>query len=109
MICRICGTTSDKTKDWRPACNKYGGDVCGRCCLNCEDHVTWSGIWKCKHISAEQRKAAAAKRAQAAMNEELSRISKAYHRERRSRAKEFYIKQAKQRAKASAQQSGEFK
>lgn len=102
MICRICGTTSDITKDWRPSCSKHGGDVCGSCCLSCEDHIAWSGIWKCRHISDQQRKAAAVRRAEAAMNEELLRISAAYHKERRARAREFYIKQAKQRKRSSA-------
>ena len=102
MICRICGTTSAETRDWRPNCRKNGGDVCGSCCMHCPDHIAWSGIWKCGFISEEQRKANAAKRAEAAMNEELLRISSAYHKDRKARAREWYIKQArKKKSRAS--------
>lgn len=100
MVCRICGTTSEETKDWRPNCSKAGGDVCGSCCMNCEDHIAWSGIWRCAHITREQRIQASVRKAKAAENEELLRISQAYHRDRKARAREWYIKQAQLRKRS---------
>lgn len=97
MICRSCGATSAEVRDWRPNCRKTGGDVCGRCCMECPDHIAWSGIWKCNFITPERRRAAAVKKAKAAEHDEILRISKAYHKERKARVREWYIKQAQAR------------
>lgn len=101
MICRICGVTSSEKKDWRPNCPKHGGDVCGTCCMNCEQHVSWSGIWKCAYVTEQKRRAQAVASAKAKEHAEILRISEAYHRDRKARAREFYIKQAKLRKRSA--------
>lgn len=97
MICRICGITSSEKRDWRPNCPKHGGDVCGTCCMHCEQHVAWSGIWKCAYVTEHKRREQAVANAKAKEHAEILRISEAYHQDRKARAREYYIKQAKQR------------
>lgn len=97
MICQICGASSAEVRDWRPNCSKHDGDVCGRCCMECSNHVAWSGIWKCTFITSERRKAEAVRKAKAAERDEIMRISNAYHKERKAKAREWYIKQAQAR------------
>ena len=101
MICRICGTTSGQTRDWRPNCSKYGGDICGSCCMHCEDHISWSGIWRCRYVTDAKRREASVAKAKAKEQEEIQRISDAYHRDRKAKAKEFYIKQAARRKRGA--------
>lgn len=97
MICRICGTTSRQTRDWRPNCPKHGGDVCGSCCMSCEDHIAWSGIWRCAHVTDHRRREISVAKTKAAEQEEIQRISDAYHRDRKAKAREHYRKLAMQR------------
>ena len=106
MICRICGTTSGQTRDWRPNCPKHGGDVCGSCCMSCEDHISWSGIWRCAHITEQRRRELSVARAKAAEQEEIRRISDAYHRDRKAKAREHYMKIAMQRKRKETQSIG---
>lgn len=99
--CSICGTTLAECKQWGPTCKKTGRRVCARCCYECEYKVSWSGLWKCTYVTEEDRKAEIRARIQQRFDAESKKISDAYRAERKRKAREYAIKQAKARKKAN--------
>ena len=100
-VCSVCGITNETHKHWGPICRKTGRRVCDICCLRCEHHIRFSGIWSCSYESEEMRRERRRKRMQERFEEENARISRAYHQRRREEARQWAIKQAKARAKKS--------
>ena len=99
--CSICGTTLAECKNWGPICKKTGSRVCAQCCYECEHKVSWSGLWKCTYMTEEDRKAEIKAQIQERFDAESKKISDAYHAERKRKAREYAIKQAKARRKAN--------
>ena len=71
------------------------------CCYKCENHVIWSGVWKCSFVTEEDRKAEIRARIQQRFDAESKKISDAYIAKRKREAREWAIKQAKARKKAN--------
>ncbi len=85
-ICSICGITNETHKNWGPICKKTGKRVCDECCYRCEYRVGWSGIWMCRFLTPEQRKAEAQRRIRDREHEEIVKATEAYDRRRQEYA-----------------------
>lgn len=105
-VCSICGITNETHKSWGPICRKTGKRVCDVCCLKCEHHFIWSGLWDCGYRTAEELREERRKRARDRFEAENLRISKAYHARRKEEARQWAIKQAKARAKTKTGAGG---
>ena len=99
--CSMCGITLAECKHWGPTCKRTGRRVCAMCCYKCENHVIWSGVWKCSFVTEEDRKAEIRARIQQRLNAEEKRISDIYLARKKQKAREYAIKQAKARKRAS--------
>ena len=98
-VCCLCGVTNETCKHWGPICKKTGERVCAECCHRCEHRVSWSGIWRCGYITAEERREQIRKRSQDRFASENAKISAAYMKRKKERAREYAIKAAKARKK----------
>lgn len=97
-VCSICGTTLKECKHWGPTCRRTRRRVCLDCCIKCEYHVRWYGLWRCSYITQEELRNAAAKRSKERFDAEVAKINTAYRKERREAAKRRAIKAARERA-----------
>lgn len=97
--CSICGITNETCKHWGPTCKKTGRRVCAECCRQCEHHVSWSGIWRCRYITPDEKRTEARRRIQARFDAESMKISQEYRRKKREQAKQRAIKAARDKAK----------
>ena len=104
--CSLCGITSEEHRCWGPICKKTGRRVCDICCYRCEHHLTWSGTWRCRYITEEEKKAERLKRSRERFESENRKISAAYYDRRREERREWAIKQAKARARAEKRKQG---
>ena len=100
----MCGTTLRECKHWGPTCRKTSRRVCAECCWTCEHHISWSGIWHCSYKSEEILRAERDKKRQERFDAENMRISTAYHKQRRERARERAIREAKARKRQESKQ-----
>ena len=98
--CSLCGVTLKTCHHWGPRCKKAGRRVCAECCYRCEHHVAFSGTWHCSYITEKEKREIRLRRAQERFDTENAKISAAFHKERKEKAREWAIKKAKQRAKA---------
>lgn len=85
-VCSMCGITNETCKHWGPTCKKTGRRVCSACCYKCEYRVSWSGIWRCRYMTPEDRKAEARQRARARFDSEAARISQIHKENMKRRA-----------------------
>lgn len=98
-VCCLCGVTNETCKNWGPICKMTGRRVCDACCYRCEHRVSWSGIWRCGYITAEERREQARQRARDRFASESAKISEAYMKRKREQARERAVKAAKARRK----------
>lgn len=98
-VCSMCGITLAECRHWGPVCKKTRRRVCAECCRKCEHHIKWSGIWRCNYVTLEDRREQARQRAQERFNEENAKISAAYNREKKERARQKAIQAARARRK----------
>ncbi len=104
--CSMCGITSETHKNWGPVCKLTGERVCDICCFECEHHFKWSGLWRCRYITEEEKRAERLKRARERFESENQKISAAYYERRREERREWAIKQARARARAEKRKQG---
>lgn len=105
--CSMCGITSETHKNWGPICPRKDARVCDECCYHCENHkATCPGTWMCTYKTYEQRMDDARKRIRDRENQEIARISKEYHRQRKEKARQWAIKRARAEAKRKREQTG---
>ena len=107
-VCCMCGITNETHKHWGPICKKTGKRVCDECCYRCEYHVSWSGIWRCKYVTPEDRREDVQRRIRERFEEEERKISEAYNRRRREEARQRAIKKAKAAKKARQNPGGRY-
>lgn len=54
ITCPICGTTIEEYNGWT-ICPKQKRYVCMRCCMKCDEYISYAGLHRCRHENEEQK------------------------------------------------------
>jgi len=89
VSCSICGVTNETYNGWTFCKRLNKARICFDCCMKCEYHYSWSGLWRCTYkspeeIEQEEQRAREQRRAarEAEFNKECQAIGKAYYKKK---------------------------